>query len=103
MTQRLLFSPEAQKDLTDLYLVIAGRAGRARAIGYIDRIEARCFSLTDFPERGMRRDDLWPGLRVMGFERRTSIAFVVGDDTVTILRVLYGGRDLETAFADDVP
>jgi len=50
------------------------------------------------PERGIRRDDLRRGLRILGFERRAVIAFLVTADTVTILRVLYGGRDLETIF-----
>lgn len=44
----------------------------------------------------MRRDDLFPGLRVVGFERRVTIAFHVGADTVTFLRILYGGRDIDT-------
>ena len=101
MTRRVAFSPEAQTDLRQLYLYIAERSGAARAIGYVERIEASCLGLGDFPERGARRDDLWPGLRVTGFERRASIAFLVADDAVTILRILYGGRDLEAAFADD--
>ena len=49
----------------------------------------------NFPERGMRRDDLFLGLRVVGFERRVTIAFHVGADTVTFLRILYGGRDID--------
>ena len=36
------------------------------------------------------------GLRVVGFERRVTIAFHVGADTVTFLRILYGGRDIDT-------
>jgi toxin ParE1/3/4 len=51
-----------------------------------------------FPERGTRRDDLRPGLRIVGYRRRVTIAFHVGDDSVTIDRVLYGGRDLAPAF-----
>lgn len=46
----------------------------------------------------MRRDDLRPGLRVLGFERRVVIALRVGDGAATILRILYGGRDLGPAF-----
>jgi toxin ParE1/3/4 len=34
------------------------------------------------------------GLRVAGFERRVAIAFHIAPDTVTIDRILYGGRDL---------
>jgi len=45
-----------------------------------------------------RRDDLRPGLRILGFERRAVIALQVTADRVMILRILYGGRDLETVF-----
>ena len=51
-----------------------------------------------FPKRGARRDDLRPGLRILGFERRAVIALQVTADRVMILRILYGGRDLETVF-----
>jgi toxin ParE1/3/4 len=33
---------------------------------------------------GMARDDLLPGLRVIGFERRITIAFVVTEAVVLI-------------------
>ena len=69
-----------------------------RYLLYIQRIEDCCRNLSVFPDRGIRRDDLRPGLRVLGFERRVAIALQVTDDTVTILRILYGGRDLETVF-----
>jgi len=94
---KIEFSPEAFADLIDLYDFIAERDGEERAIGYIDRIEECCRSLAVFPNRGTRRDDLRPGLRTLGFERRAAIAFHIQGDTVTILRVLYGGRDIETA------
>ena len=100
MTRPVVFSPEAQDDLRQLTLYVAERSGAARAIAYLDRIEAWCFDLCDFPERGTRRDDLWPGLRTMSFERRITIAFTVTSSGVTILRVLYGGRDLEAAFVE---
>jgi toxin ParE1/3/4 len=84
--------------LIDLYDYIAQRDGPERAIGYIDRIEECCRNLAVFPDRGIRRDDLRSGLRVLGFERRAVIAFQIAAETVTILRILYGGRDLEAAF-----
>jgi toxin ParE1/3/4 len=98
MTCRVVFSPQAQADVRSLYLFIAERSGDARAIAYLNRIERYCLSFADFSDRGLRRDDLWPGLRVTGFERRVTIAFTVTADTVTILRMLYGGRDLGGAF-----
>ncbi len=45
-------------------------------------------------ERGDRRD-VRPGLRIVGFERRITIAFAVSADDVTILKVFHAGRDWE--------
>ena len=98
MSHRIEFSPEALGDLIDLYDYIALHDGAESAIGYVDRIEGCCHNLSVFPDRGTRRDDLRPGLRVLGFERRAVIAFQITATTVTILRILYGGRDLETVY-----
>jgi toxin ParE1/3/4 len=51
--------------------------------------------------RGQKRDDLLPGLRTIGFERRITIAFVVTADIVLIEGVFYGGQDFEAAFRKD--
>ena len=64
----------------------------------MDRIIAYCVGLAGFPERGWRRDDLRPGLRVIGFGRRVAIAFHVSGRMVIIDRILYGGQDLGEAF-----
>lgn len=91
----VIFRPQAADDLLALYHYIADQAGLTVAGGYIDRIEAACLSLETFPERGTRRDDIRSGLRTMGFERRATIVFRVGENEVTILRIFYGGRDFE--------
>jgi toxin ParE1/3/4 len=44
-------------------------------------------------------DDLAPGLRVTGFERRVTILFTVTVEEVVILRVFYGGVDWEPLLA----
>ena len=95
MTLRLAFSPEAIEDLRHVADYIAEQAGSARALAEIDRIEAWCRSLTDLPERGRRRDDIRPGLRVISFQRRMTIAFTVQSDRVIILRILAAGRDIQ--------
>lgn len=101
MPHRVVFSPEARDDLTELYVYIAERAGERRAMNYIGRLEAYCRSFETFPERGSRRDDLVPGLRITGFERRVTLAFHLDPDTVTFGRILYGGRDLQAVFGDE--
>lgn len=100
MTHRITFRPGARSDLFALYDYIAERAGLAAASGYLDRIEAACLSLRDFPERGTQRHDIVPGLRTIGFERRTLIAFRIVGDTVEIVAVLHAGRQLTPDLAD---
>lgn len=101
MAHKVIFSPEAQDDLIQLYLYIADHSGEATALSYVERIEAYCLSFADFPQRGLSRDDLLPGLRLVGFERRVSIAFHLDRDRVTFDRILYGGRDVDTALGKD--
>jgi toxin ParE1/3/4 len=92
---KVKFRPRAEADLFDLYRHIAEEAGPEVAGGYIDRIEAACMALETFPERGTRRDDIRAGLRMMGFERRATIVFVVEKTDVVIVRIFYGGQDYD--------
>ena len=91
----VFFAPEARDDLRSLYDRIADAASPDTALAYINRIEAHCLGLKHIAERGHRRDDIRPGLRILGFERRVSIAFTVADQRATILRVFYGGQNWE--------
>ncbi len=101
MAHSVAFAPEAQADLIELYDYIAEHGSRERAFAYVERIEAVCRGLATFSERGVRRDDIRHGLRVIGMARRVTVAFHVGAGTVTIDRILYGGHDLTAAFDDD--
>ena len=98
MKLKVVFTPEARDDLLELYDYIAEHGNPERALAYIERIEKACMSLQALPNRGALREDLRPGLRVAGFERRAVIAFQVRSDTVAILRILYAGRSVERAF-----
>jgi toxin ParE1/3/4 len=58
--------------------------------------------LLTFPESGRSRDDLRPGLRIIGFERRVVIAYMVlPDGDLEIGRIFYGGRDYEAIMSED--
>lgn len=103
MIRNVVYSPRARQQLTDLYLWIAEASGFAdRAEGFVSAILAYCDGLGTFPLVGMTRDDLRPGLRIVGFRRRVTIAFAVTEETVEILGIYYGGRDYETLFSTDV-
>jgi len=101
MALKVYFRPQAEADLFALYEYIAGQASVMIAGNYIDRIEAACLSLGEFPERGTRRDDILPGLRTIGFERRATIAFRVLKTRVEIVTIAYGGRDFESELKDN--
>lgn len=74
------------------------RGEPAIAIAFLHRIHRFCASLATFPERGRRRDDLEPGLRIAPFDRRCVVCFRIEAETVEIVRVFYGGRDYERIF-----
>lgn len=92
---RVVFSRRAEQRLTDLYDYIADNSSPNIAIDYIRRIRLACEGLAEFPERGHRRDDIVAGLRIIGFERRVTIAFRVRRTRVEIVTIAYGGRSFE--------
>ena len=106
MRYRVVFSPEAQEQLVELYRYIAEAASPAVAARYTDAIVSYCESLCMFPLRGTKRDDGRPGLRITHCRKRTVIAFDVDTERVAIIGVFYGGQDYESilqeTFDDDM-
>jgi toxin ParE1/3/4 len=88
------FLAEAVDDLDAIFLYIAQQSSFEIADGYLARIERTCLSLQSLPKRGSTVPGDVSGLRTMGFERRVTILFRVGDERVEILRIWYGGRDV---------
>jgi toxin ParE1/3/4 len=93
----VVFSPEAEADLTDLFDFIAQRSHVETALNYISRIEDFCDGLDVASERGTLRNDIRDGLRIVGFERRLNIAFTIEESRVVILRFFSGGQNWESA------
>ncbi len=94
---KVSFRPLAEADLFGLYRYIAAEAGHDVAGTYIERIERACRSLEISPRRGTRRNEIRPGIRTLGFERRATIVFQVRKAEVVIVRIFYGGQDYEPA------
>jgi toxin ParE1/3/4 len=92
------FSPLAERQLDDLYNYIADHSSEPVAEGYVGRIVASCMKLTEFPNRGTKHDEILPGLRTVGFERRVTIAFVVLPHVVLIEGIFHGGQDFAARF-----
>lgn len=105
-TYTVVFAPEAEDDLVELFEYIGEHGSPNTGARYTEAIVAYCETLTTFPHRGMLRDDIRPGLRITNYRKRAVIAFEVDDALarVSILGVYYGGRDFERAlgsFEDD--
>ena len=98
LAYRIRLRQEAETDLRlhNQGLVDQG-ASPSTARGYVNRIIDYVNGFDLFPKRGSVRNEIRQGLRIVGFERRVSIAFLVEDDTqeVVILRILYGGQQLD--------
>jgi len=102
MPYTVVFAPEAEDQIAELYRYIANEASPAVALNYTDAVISCCEALNTFPHRGTPRDDIRPGLRVTNYRGRTLIAYAVDDasSVVSILGVFYGGRDIESLLAD---
>lgn len=97
MSYAVVFAPQAEDQLAELYGYIASQASPTTAARYTDAIVVYCEGLSEFAHRGAPRDDIRPGLRITNC--RTVIAFAVDDARlrVSILGVYCGGQDFEGA------
>jgi plasmid stabilization system protein ParE len=98
-TYRISFTPEALRQLValDEYLAAAGVPDSQFAFSIVDY----CDSLATFPHRGRLRADLYPGLRITGYQKRVAIAYTVEIDSVIVLGVFYGGQDYDAHFQSE--
>ena len=101
MQYTVVFTPEAESQLIELYRYIAQAASPAVAQRYLDAIVTYCEGLRSFPHRSNRRDDIRPGLRITNYKGRCVIAFDVTDELVSVIGVFYGGQDHETLLQSD--
>jgi plasmid stabilization system protein ParE len=95
MRYRVVFSRGAEDDLSALFAYVAEHSGIERARAVTGQLRDYCGGFDQFPRRGRRRDDIRPGLRLVGFRRRATIAFTVDGEQVVILGIFYAGRHAE--------
>jgi plasmid stabilization system protein ParE len=96
----VVFTPEAEAQLTELHRYIAEAGSPSIAARFTDAIVTYCEGLAQFPLRGTSRDEIRPGLRTTSYKKRTVIAFAVLDDKLAIIGIFYGGRDCERILRD---
>ncbi|AHE72416.1 hypothetical protein M942_00260 [Enterobacter ludwigii] len=95
MSYRVIFSPQAEQQIIDLHEYITINGNQIVANGFISDLLDYLEGFTIFPERGNRRDDIRPGMRVTHFRHRTVIAFAIDGDSIIIAGIYHGGASYE--------
>ena len=100
MTYQVMLTPQAQSDLREIFKYIAVDLQSVQnATGQLDRLEKAIASLDQMPERYCVYDKpKWRerNLRIMPVDNY--LVFYIPDhssETVTVIRVMYGGRDID--------
>jgi len=87
--------PLVEADLYQIGELISDYAGLRIGESKIDGITAFITRLSDFPNIGSVRSDLYPGLRAVPASEKAVVCFTVNDEaqSVFVLCVSYGGAN----------
>jgi toxin ParE1/3/4 len=91
---RVDYRPEALSDLESIYDWIAEQSGHERAGAYVDQIIDFCDGLDLFPERGKPHLEIGLDVRSLSFRRSIVVSYVIGVESVVVLRVYGKGRNI---------
>lgn len=98
---KVRYREEASGDILEIYrCVYEVSLDPVTAQRFTGRLMTACERIGEAPFGGRPRDDLFPGLRTVPFEKRAVIAYLVGEDTVDVTNVFYGGRDYEALYRE---
>lgn len=100
---RLVITPAAREDLAEIQDYITRRSrSLATAEGFIGKIKAYCEKLATLPGTfGRARPELMPGIRSTTFGNYVIFLRYAEDDTLEIVHVVEGHRDIEAFFAGE--
>jgi toxin ParE1/3/4 len=94
----LVYRPDAKEDLDNIFRHIAVDSPE-RAFAFVNVIRDRCALLRVVPKLGPVRPQLGHGLRIYPIRRRVVVVYLIGDAAVEIVRVFYGGRNIDALMA----
>jgi toxin ParE1/3/4 len=97
MSHQFFLVEPAQNDLADIWDWYRREINPNFAQQVIDEIYDEIRLLTEFPERGAKRDELQPGLRRIQV-RQYLISYRLRQDMIVVQRVLHAKSDLQTEF-----
>jgi toxin ParE1/3/4 len=88
--------PLAETDLDEIWWYIAQDNPDA-ADRFLDKIEERCRTLAKFPNMGLRREELHPGLHSLPVGKYLIFYIPIGGG-IEVVRVLPGMMDIDAFF-----
>lgn len=98
MSWRLLIAPRFYRDLIAIEDYLSEQASVKVAREQVDLIRSRIPVIAENPLAYVERLELGPGFR-LAVLRPYVVIFRCGDDTVRLLRVVHGARDLPKLLA----
>lgn len=93
------FAPRARIDLVEIGDYLERVAGKRTARKWVARLQARARALGEHPYASHEQPDL--GGRRRAVVRPYLVVYRIALDTVRIVRVVHGARDLPAIFGDD--
>lgn len=96
----LIVSPEADEDLVEIWLHIATDRDSETADKVIDSLHQKFLMLLTTPHMGRARDELAPYLRSIP-EGNYMIFYRPIMNSVEVVRVLHGRREIESLFSGE--
>jgi toxin ParE1/3/4 len=93
-------TPTASRDIESIMDYLAEKVSFETAERFLEKINAKFELLTNFPQIGRRRDELYPGLRSAPLENYL-IFYCLVLEGIEVMRVVGGYRDLEALFAEN--
>jgi len=92
-----IYSEEAEQDLEDIWLYIAGNNPSA-ATEFVYKIKNACdVLLAENPKVGKERNDLVEGLRQFSVQKRL-IFYRIHAENIEIVRIFHGSQDIDAQF-----
>ncbi len=90
-------SPQAEQDLTDIWIYTAEEWSLAQADTYIDELAAGTDALSSHPEPGYSREDIRAGYRSLNVSQHIMFYKILAEE-IQIIRVLHKSVDVQRHF-----
>lgn len=98
IARAVVWSPEAEQDLLDIWLYLAQEASPDVADKQLRSIGAACDEIAAWPQAGRARDEFLDGLRSI-VATPYVVFYRIESQTPQVVRVLHGRQDIDAIFS----